>query len=77
MWCPRCGKPVQRAERIGDVPDCAGACRAEHRGEWEAARHGHILRELQTLIRPDATRALPAAPAPRRGLSWAPMRAWR
>lgn len=43
--------------------------------EWEAARYGHVLRELQTLIRPDAINALPPAPDPRREFAWAPIRA--
>ena len=68
---------MHRAEVLGQVPDCVNACRAEHLGEWEVARHGHMLRELQTLMRPDDTKALPSAPTPGRRLAWAPRRAWQ
>lgn len=73
--CPRCGKPVERQPALGAVPDCVNACRVQHRGEWEAARHGHILRELQTLVRPDDPKALPPARGHRR-CAWSVARAW-
>jgi hypothetical protein len=66
---------VIRPDVLGQVPDCVNACRVEHLGEWEVARHGHMLRELQTLMRPDETKALPAAPARRR--AWAVARSWQ
>ncbi len=73
--CPRCGKPVERASTLGGLPDCLNGCRVDHRGEWDVARHGHMLRELQTLMRPDETKALPAAPSSR-ARPWAIARSW-
>lgn len=61
---------------LGGLPDCVNACRAQHLGEWEVARHGHILRELQTLMRPDETKALPPAQG-RRKRAWSVARVWQ